>query len=497
VSSSQKVVNLFKEINFKVIPGVTPLLIIDWLIFFIFLSLLSIIGIFKLKNIKSEEQYLLAGRKTGFIALTATLVMTEFNTGTLLAFSGMGYVAQGWALALPFIFLIGLLFYAGTVAKKWKEFNGLSVAHYFTERYGKNIGLITAVILFLAMVGFSSTYIKSLSLLFLPLFPGLNAWALSGILTSVVLIMTLKGGLISIIRTDVVSFLAVLIFLPILLYFSWNLDSTGMDATLSIHQSLAILPPQFILSLIILTMFSYILAPWYAQKIVSAQSPKIAYFSVVVAAIFVFLLYGLGIGAANFLSIKGVQLQGSEQALPYLIHYALPWGLRGLGYGILFAIASTTLAGVWSAMVTILVGGIKSSGSQESVKRGFYLTLFCANLSYLGANAFVDHILDKMILANIPVVALSFALLGGFYWNKASRLGVYVSILTGIACGVGFYYFYGESGMYTWYWALIGVPAIFFSGIVGSYFERMRVALWFGKKIMVIKNKIYLLTIFN
>ncbi|HUX80382.1 MAG TPA: hypothetical protein VMW10_11680, partial [Alphaproteobacteria bacterium] len=218
----------------------------DWLIFFIFLSLLSFIGIAKVKNIKNEEQYLLAGRKTGFIALTATLVMTEFNTGTLLAFSGMGYAAQWWALTLPFIFLIGLMFYAMTVAKKWKEFNGLSVAHYFTERYGKNIGLITAAILFLAMVGFSSTYIKSLSMLFLPLFPGLNAWGLSGILTSIVLLMTLKGGLISIIRTDIISFIAVLIFLPILLYFSWDLDASGIEASLSISESLQILPPGFV-----------------------------------------------------------------------------------------------------------------------------------------------------------------------------------------------------------------------------------------------------------
>lgn len=441
-----------------------------------FLSFLSAIGTFKLKNLNNEEQYLLAGRNTGFIALTATLVMTEFNTGTLLAFSGMGYAAQWWALTLPFIFLIGLLFYAITVAKKWKQFNGLSVAHYFTERYGKNIGLITAAILFLAMVGFSSTYIKSLSLLFLPLFPELNGWVLSGILTSIVLIMTLKGGLISIIRTDLVSFLAVLIFLPILLYFSWGLDPTRLDATLTIQQSLAILPPGFVLSLIVLTMFSYILAPWYAQKVVSAHSVKTAYVSVIVAAVFVFLLYGLGIGAASLLSVKGVQLQGSEQALPYLIHHALPWGFRGLGYAILFAIASTTLAGVWSAMVTILIGETKTS--PNGVKRGLLLTLLCAGLSYLGANAFVDHILDKMILANIPVVALSFTLLGGFYWNKTSRLGVYASILTGIICGVGFYGLYGESGMYTWYWALIGVPGIFFSGIVGSLLEKPLKSLW-------------------
>jgi len=46
----------------------------------------------------------------------------------LIAFSSLGYYAGIRALLLPLIFLIAISFYAVVVAKKWKEFDGSSVA---------------------------------------------------------------------------------------------------------------------------------------------------------------------------------------------------------------------------------------------------------------------------------------------------------------------------------------------------------------------------------
>src|SRR3989338_9316316 len=95
--------------------------------------------------------------------------MTEFNSATLISFSSLGYIAGFWALVLPFIFLFGLIFYALTVAEKWKAFDGLSVAGFFSKRYGKNMGTYASILLLLAMLGFSAAYIKSLILLFHPI----------------------------------------------------------------------------------------------------------------------------------------------------------------------------------------------------------------------------------------------------------------------------------------------------------------------------------------
>ena len=86
--------------------------------------------------------------------------MTELNTSTLVGFASLGYIYGFSAGLLAFVFLIGLLFYAISVAKKWKQFDGISVTTYFEKRYNPFIGYLTAIILLVAMIGFSANYIK-------------------------------------------------------------------------------------------------------------------------------------------------------------------------------------------------------------------------------------------------------------------------------------------------------------------------------------------------
>ena len=82
----------------------------------------------------------------GLFPLVATLVMTEFNTSTLLAFSAAGY-RRPMALALPMVFLIGLGFYTLTVSRAWKRFDRLSVAELFSDRYSPALGRFASLML--------------------------------------------------------------------------------------------------------------------------------------------------------------------------------------------------------------------------------------------------------------------------------------------------------------------------------------------------------------
>ena len=77
-----------------------------------------------------------------------------------------------------------------------------------------------------------------------------------------------------------------------------------------------------------------------------------------------------------------------------------------------------------------------------------------------------------MILANIPVAALSFALLAGFYWPGATAAGAWASVTVGIVWGVGAFLLVGEAGGYTWTWAMYGIPLIFATGILVSLMDR-------------------------
>lgn len=441
---------------------------VDLVLFVSVLLLLLFMGLYRAKQTTSENGYLFAGRKAKWGALTATLVMTEFNSATLISFAGLGYAAGFWALSLPFIFLFGLLFYAVTVAKKWKEFDGLSVASFFSARYNRRIGTFASALLLLAMLGFSAAYIKSLTLLFSPLFPTLPPWVLSSILSFVVLLMTLRGGLSAIIRTDRWSLLLALLFFPLTAFFMWKSPAMPPITYPETFRANEILPLRFVFSLTMLTLFTYILAPWYGQKIFAAENGKTAYRSVIAAAILIFLLYGSAIVATAFFRYRGYACASWEMALPELINQCLPYGIKGIGYALLFATSATTLTGVWNAMAGMWIGDFAKGNENSSWQRGMRLTLLFAALSITLANTLVDKVFDKLILANIPVAALSFGLLAGFYWKKASPQGVILSIIVGCASGTLAYLIFGEEGGYTWYWATVGIPLIFLSGVLGS-----------------------------
>jgi Na+/proline symporter len=145
----------------------------------------------------------------------------------------------------------------------------------------------------------------------------------------------------------------------------------------------------------------------------------------------------------------------------------LPAGLRGFAYAVLFGAALTTLAGVWSAMATMIAADFGGPTLATVSSQRMLLVLFAIS-SWLGATFLVDQILDRLILANIPVAALSFALLAGFHWKRATTAGAWASMIVGVVWGVGCYVVVGEAGGYTWPWAMYGIPLIFATGIITS-----------------------------
>jgi Na+/proline symporter len=447
------------------------MILFNSIIFVIFIIFIISLGWWHTRHVKTETSYLLAGRSTKLFPLVATLVMTEFNTATLLAFSSIGYLASWWGLSLGLVFLIGLLFYALTVAKKWKRFNGVSVAHYFSERYSPAMGHFVATVLLLAMFGFSAVYLKSLALLFSPLLPHASLWLISGALTVLIVLMICRGGLVSIIHTDVVSFCLVVILFPSILFFTAHMPNHAPVSALSFTQMQQALPIKFLISLIVLTMFSYIVAPWYGQKIVAAKNAKVARWAVIIAAMLIAVLYGIGILATAILRNKGVQLSNPTFAIPYILKHNLPSYTQGIAYAVLFSIGATTLSGVWNAMVTLLVGKLNST---QGMRRTYSLSIICVIIVYVLANIISNSILNDMILANIPIVALSFALLAGFYWPRVTRAAAYSSIVFGVFWGLGCYLYIGAAGIYTWYWAVYGVPLIFATGIAVSLLQKKK-----------------------
>lgn len=427
------------------------------------------------KRHASPADFVVASRDLTLFPLVATLVMTEFNTSTLLAFAAAGYAAGPMAVALPAVFLVGLTFYTVTVARSWKRFDRLSVAELFTQRYSRALGRTASVLLLVAMVGFSATYVKSMTLLFQPFAPTWPAPALAALLSAVVLGAMLPGGLRSVVRADVAGFLAAMLLFPLLLALGWARAGgrAGLAAAFPADQLVLAplaqwdhpaLPMRFVVTLVVLTCFTYISAPWYGQKIFAARDTRTAFAAVGWSAVLVFALYATVVLGAAALRVDLPALPDAQLAVPEMLRRWLPVGLRGAGFAVLFGAAFTTLAGVWSAMGTMAAADLLGERALGLRAQRLIVTAF-AGLSWLGGSFLVDDILDRLILANIPVAALAFALLAGFHWRRATVAGAWASIAVGSLWGVGCFVVVGEAGGYTWPWAMYGIPLIFATGV--------------------------------
>jgi len=425
-----------------------------------------------------DEEFLVADRSVGLFPLVATLVMTEFNTSTLLAFSAAGYRVGPMAIALPFVFLVGLAFYTVTVARAWKRFNRLSVAELFSVRYSPALGRFASLLLLLAMTGFTATYVKSLTLIAAPWLPQLSFPVLSAALTAAVLLIVLPGGLVSVVRSDVAGFVITLVVAPVLLWAGITASAPlgGLPAAFPADQRVFNpvaqwndpgLPFHFVTTLIVLTCFTYIAAPWYGQKIFAARTERTAFTGVALAALLVFTLYALLLLATAHFRVVAPALADPQVALPTMMARLLPPGMRGVGFATLFAAAFTTLSGVWTAMAAMVAADFGWTAARQ-VRAQRPIVIGFALASWLGAVFLVDDILNRLILANIPVAALAFALLAGFHWPRATTTGAWASVLVGVLWGTGCFVLVGESGGYTWPWAMYGIPLIFAVGIVVS-----------------------------
>jgi SSS family solute:Na+ symporter len=196
----------------------------------------------------------------------------------------------------------------------------------------------------------------------------------------------------------------------------------------------------------------------------AARDPRTAVSAAAISAILVFLLYGGMVLAAAHFRVAGPRLGDPQQVVPMMMVEWLPSVAKGAGLAVLFAAALTTLAGVWSAMAAMVAADFDWPAAR-AVRMQRLLVVGFAVASWLGAIFLVDDILNRLILANVPVAGLAFALLAGFHWPRATVEGAWASTIVGVGWGAGAFLVVGESGGYTWTWAIYGIPLIFATGI--------------------------------
>ena len=319
----------------------TTLHLFDWVIIITYFLFILWIGIFRFKEqAKTQNAFILSGRKLSLVGFIATLVTTWYGGILGVGENTLLYGIQTWFIfALPYYFFA--IIYAFIIAPKISENGFLSIPDHFHNIFGEKAGITCALII--TFLTSPAPYILSLGVILQFLF-GINLGVSLLLATFISIIYIWNGGFSAIVATDRIQF--VLMFFGFFTLFIFLYNSNGSPMLL-----MNTLPPkmvdplggnsiQYLLVWFFIASWTFI-DPGFYQRCCAAKNPDIAkkgiLLSIVFWGIFDFLTLACALYAIGTIS--------PDQALltyPLLAFEVLPAGLLGLFLiGIIATIMST------------------------------------------------------------------------------------------------------------------------------------------------------------
>lgn len=440
------------------------------------------VGLWAARKVKNSADYVVAGHKLPLYMVVATVFATWFGSETVLGTSATfiqeglgGIVADPFGAALCLI-LVGLFF-----AVPLYRLRLLTIGDYYRKRYGRDIEVLTSIVIMLSYLGWVAAQLAALGLVFNVISHGeisLTYGTLIGV--AVVLLYTIFGGMWSIALTDLIQMAFIGAGLILITWIITGQVDGGATAVIQ-HASdagkLNILPEAslagwlgFFGALITLGFGSIPQQDVY-QRVMSANSANNARRGAVLGGLLYlfFAMFPIYLAYTAFIMepemVNGMLAEGgdSQMVLPQLIMQNTPIFIQAVFFGALLSAIMSTASATLLAPATVFSENIMSGFfSKQTEKR----KLLFIRLSVLLFAVFVtvysltsDQTIFQMVEDAYKVVLVgAFAPLAfGLYWQRASLNGARVSIVSGVSVWLLFEWLDKANGTVT-NWAVIGYP---------------------------------------
>jgi len=416
----------------------------------LYLLIMLFIGWYSSTRITSNTDFVVAGRRLGPLLMAGTLAATEIGGGSSLGvvqngMSGFGLSASWYIITMGIAFVI-----LSFLAPKFRGATVKTVPEFFRRRYGKASGLITAIIMFLPLIGLTAgQFIASAVILSTML--GINYQVAVIIVAVVVTVYSIMGGLWSVTLTDFIQVFLIVIGMIIAVPFALNyaggwsqVVANVPEGTMSMFQGY---DPFAIVSLVIMYVTTFSVGQEAVSRFYAAKDGKAAkggaWLAALVNFIYAFIPTVLGIimlalinmgkfNAADFESV------GARYALPVLAMEVMPAIICGLLFsGIISATMSSSdsdLLGAGSIFANdIYKIVIKPEASDKEVMNVTKITMCIVGVASMFIALFNTQSLITILMFCFTLRAAGsfFPYVLGHYWGKASTAGTIASLIAG------------------------------------------------------------------
>ncbi|HYF84422.1 MAG TPA: sodium:solute symporter family protein [Clostridia bacterium] len=420
----------------------------------VFLLALLLIGMYVSRKIKNEKDWMVAGQSLGVIPLTGTYFATIISSVSVVGYLGY-YYNMGWG---------GWWNWAGTAltgvisafwfARKIRSFGKVTLSDYIEERYGRIHGIIAAIVIFFAMIFFTSAQLAG-SAAIITTTLGIDRTLAIIALAAIFILFTVMGGMESVAWTD--TFCTVIIFVGVYALLPKAVGAAGGIA--EIHQTLAqtrpaaldpfaggALPLGVILSWIATWGIGNFGAPQFITRFNSAKDVETAEKSQGYCGILLLALYLpiMLIALSAIILFPGIPKPDS--VTPFIVKELMnPWFGAVVMAGLLAASISTAdsvlLLGSTTFVNDIYTKVLKKDASSEQILKISRLATVA-----VGVIAVVFTIMTNSTIMWIQANAVGFMgsmlamiVLIGFAWKRANSQGAMAGMIVGLATAVIWY----------------------------------------------------------
>lgn len=422
------------------------------IIIFVYFGLLYALALFMQRNIRTYEDYNVAGRSVSILPLILTFVGTGVGGATLL-----GYTANGYSLGMGQMWIHITMFFAVILFASFllKRIRSLGEAHhmvtigdYTALRYGEKARIPTTISFlfsYCAMTGMQFAAIASILNLVLGLdmtYGILIGWAL---LTA----KTYAGGLKTVVWQDVIQG-TILIIGMVILFFT-VMKVSGSWSSMSAYAGTAgesnmlnlwnITPTEIMIYLLTLAFYQFIRQDLW-QRIWAAKSLSTAR-----NGYWISMIIAVGIGAMiiaiGIMGRFGMRITGGEPALIFyrIVQDVFPFSLVAVMIIVLLAAVISTadsffIAGSSSVVNDLIKPHVKDQNEKKLVRYSKLSVLIVSVVSLVLALA-IPGLVNLMVTGTAMAVSgLLAPVVLGMFWKKPSGLAGVGSMYSGLAAAV-------------------------------------------------------------
>jgi solute:Na+ symporter, SSS family len=425
---------------------------IDWLLVLGFLVFYAYLGIRARSHSSSLDEFLVMGRRLGRVWGIATLAATETGLITLIYFAEEAYLSGFVAFSIAA--LAALTMWAvgksGLIIRRLRELEVRTMPEYMEARFSSRVRTITGLASFVVGVLNLGIFlqVEGAFMAILMGIPASRILLVMAVMLIVVVAYTMLGGMYSVVLTDVVQFVMIVVGVAVT---TWAVVAhaggwSGMVDAVRINYGSAgfnLFSAQRYGILFLSWTTLYYVSGWSSwqpvvARVLSMKDTGTALTLYRYSSLFMFMRAAFpmvwGIGALAILGKVGQ----SSTILPVMLSRILPAGLIGLVTVGFISASMSTYSSYLLAFSSILLQDVVGPNIKRQLSGAERVRYTQAGVLVIGVAIFfwaaLYHLPEAVFRYLTLTGSLSYAaslatLVGGIYWKRASVRGAYWAFL--------------------------------------------------------------------